>query len=309
VEDWWTEAQATNVAISTYESYRNTMKKFVAFLGFDDAARVTPDDVLRFKDHRLKEVNPRTGKTISPKTVKDNDLAGLKTLFRWGVVNRRMGNNPADGITIKLGKKTRTRSKAFTENEAKTILRHANKHVRKGKELPQVAAAKRWTPWLCAYSGARIGEMVQLRKQDLRREGDTWIIAITPEAGTVKNKEAREVPLHPHLLELGFVKFVQASVDGYLFIANADGDPRGRLQATKNRVTEFVREVVTDPRVQPNHAWRHLFKTIAREVDIQDTVVDAICGHAPDTEGKKYGDVTIRAKANGMKKFPKFSLT
>jgi integrase len=150
--------------------------------------------------------------------------------------------------------------------------------------------------------------MVQLRKQDLRHESDMWIITITPEAGTVKNKEAREVPLHPHLVELGFVKFVQASADGYLFIAKAEGNPSGRLQATKNRVTEFVREVVTDPRVQPNHAWRHLFKTIAREVEIQDTVMDAICGHAPDTVGKSYGDVTIRAKAKGMTKFPRFQL-
>ena len=40
------------------------MAGLVAFLGHDDAKRVTPEDVVRFKDHRLASVNPRTGKPI-----------------------------------------------------------------------------------------------------------------------------------------------------------------------------------------------------------------------------------------------------
>ena len=34
------------------------------------------------------------------------------------------------------------------------------------------------------------------------------VIRITPEAGTVKTDEARDVVLHPHLIELGFPEFV-----------------------------------------------------------------------------------------------------
>ena len=56
------------------------------------------------------------------------------------------------------------------------------------REMPQTAAAKRWVPWLCAYTGARVGEMVQLRKQDLRQVGELWVLRITPEAGTVKSE-------------------------------------------------------------------------------------------------------------------------
>jgi len=74
--------------------------------------------------------------------------------------------------------------------------------------MPQTAAATRWVPWLCAYTGARVGEIVQLRKQDLRSVGGVWVLRITPGAGTVKNKEAREVVLHPHLVEQGFPEFV-----------------------------------------------------------------------------------------------------
>ena len=117
------EAKATGRKPSTHESYRNTVAGLVAFLGHDDAKRVTPEDVVRFKDHRLASINPRTGKPISAKTVKDSDLSGLKTLFGWAVTNRKLTSNPVTGITIKLGKPQKLRGKGLTEEEAKAILR------------------------------------------------------------------------------------------------------------------------------------------------------------------------------------------
>ncbi|MXN66705.1 tyrosine-type recombinase/integrase [Stappia sp. GBMRC 2046] len=308
IEGWWQEAKATQRAVSTYESYRNTMARFVDFLGHDDARRVTKADVIAFKDFRLAQVNPRSGKPVSPKTVKDSDLAGLRAVFNWAVVNDRMASNPAEGVTIKLGKQTRTRSKGFTQGEAKALLAHALNHQR-GTEQPKTFAAKRWVPWLCAYSGARLGEIVQLRKQDILQEGGIWIMTLTPEAGTIKNKEAREVPLHEHLVSLGFLEFVRSSADGYLFLTPAkDGSTRGAWRGVKNRIAQFSREVVTDPNVAPNHGWRHLFKTIAIEAGIQERVIDAICGHAPKSVGATYGEVTAKAKADGLARFPRFEV-
>ena len=74
-------------------------------------------------------------------------------------------------------------------------------------------------PWLCACTGAHVGELAQLRTGDLRREEGYWIITITPEAGTVKTDEARDVVLHSHLVEL------------HLFLRPApDGDVLGPLR-------------------------------------------------------------------------------
>ena len=149
--------------------------------------------------------------------------------------------------------------------------------------------------------------MVQLRKEDVRNVGDVWAVVITPEAGNVKDKQAREVPLHDALIAQGFVKAADAGA--YLFLAAKSGDDiQGRWQATKNRLTDFAREVVTDPNVQPNHGWRHTFKTIGHEAGIQDSVLDAICGHAPKTVGGGYGSVTLAAKAKSLKLFPSFQL-
>lgn len=163
VEDWWREAKATGRKPNTHESYGNSMAALVAFLSHDDALRVTPEDILRFKDHRLASINPRNGKHIAAKTVKDSDLASLKTIFGWAASNLRMSTNPTTGITIKLGKPAKLRSKGFTDEEAKAILSVAT-ILERTVEQPWTFAAKRWVPWLCAYTGARVGELAQLRK-------------------------------------------------------------------------------------------------------------------------------------------------
>jgi integrase len=299
--DWWAEAEAGGRTISTYESYGRTIRQFADFLGHGDASRVTAEDVIRFKDHRIAE-------GLSLKTVRDSDLAALRSIFSWAVANRRMVSNPSDGVKIKTAKVVRTRAKGFTADEAKALLRQASGYVASAREHAKTAAAKRWAPWLCAYTGARVGEIVQLRKRDIRFAEDGWIIiTITPEAGTVKDKEERKVVLHAHLAELGFGDFVRGSKPGYLFLNAAEGaDIRGAWRTIKNRLTEFARVVVTDARVAPNHGWRHCFKTIGREVGIDRTILNAICGHTAGSVGDNYGQTSIAAQIRTFRLFPRF---
>ena len=298
VEDWWKEAKAAGRKPSTYESYRNTMSKLVAILKHDDVSRVTPQDIVRFKDVRIEN-------GVSPKTVKDSDLAGLKTVFGWAVMNRRMNINPAEGLTIKTSKPRKLRAKGFSDKEAVLILKHA-KNYKAGGEAPKLVAAKRWVPWLCAFTGARVGEMLQLRKQDVRREGKHWIVHVTPEAGPVKTDEARDVVLHRQVVESGFLNFLQTSGEGHLFISPSADElgVRKAVKTARNKVNTFVREVVPDPHVDPSHGWRHRFKTVGIDEGVEMRVLDAIQGHAPRNISEGYGEVTIRAKANAIAKFP-----
>ena len=298
LDGWWTEAKAAGRKPSTFESYRNTITGLTTFLGHQDAQRVTPEDVVRFKDHRL-------AKGISAKTVKDSDLSGLKTVFGWAVSNRKLPSNPATGITIKLGRPQKLRGKGLTEEEARAIL-SAALNVARGGELSGTFAAKRWVPWLAAYTGARVGELAQLRKQDVAKDGEHWTIRPTPEAGTIKTNEARTVVLHSHLVELGFPAFVETAPAGHLFLKpSKSGDVLGPLQGLKNRLAEFSRTIVRDPNVAPMHGFRHRFKTVGMEAGVSTRVLDAIQGHAARTAGDSYGDVTVKAMATAMERLPR----
>lgn len=64
--------------------------------------------------------------------------------------------------------------------------------------------------------------------------------------------------------------------------------PVPKIRATD--LSDWVRSLgVTDPNVQPNHGWRHRFKTLFRVVGIPEELADRIQGHAPKYKGGKYG--------------------
>jgi len=263
---------------------------------------VTADDIIAFKNHRIEQ-------GVSLKTIGMGDLSAIRQLYKWGVANRKVGHNPADGVKVAKQKKKRSRDPGFTDEEAVAVLSAAFHHKSVGKAVKHLSNGRRWLPWLCAYSGARVGEMTQLRKQDLRQENGLWIIKITPEAGTVKDGDFRDVPLHPHLVEQGFPDFVAKAADGYLFMkvyGNTDEAQRAAWKSAKNRLTDFVRTAVTDPDVQPNHAWRHRFITLARNLDIPWDTRCAITGHEPGEEGAKYGVASNEAKAAAIAKYPRY---
>ena len=303
---WWKEAEALGLSPSTHEAYAKAVSALTSFLGHDDATRVTPETIIAFKDHMLAQINTRTGKRLSAKTVKDSYLTGIKSVFGWAVSNRRLGSNPASAITIKLPKKVQVRESWFTREEVAAILNHALTAKRGKRQSWQEHALKRWVAWLCAYSGARLGEIVQLRKEDFRQDGKDWVMRITPEAGTVKSRKFRDVPLHRHIVEQGFVDFLTAAPEGHLFMWTGDG--RAAWRTAKNRMIVFVRQVVDDPNVQPNHGWRYTFKTVGSEAGIQDRILDAICGHRPRTIGETYTAATLPAKVRAMESFPRFAI-
>jgi integrase len=305
VEAWWREAERTGKSESTRESYTNTIKQLVAFLEHDEAHRVTVEDVRRFKDHRLATRKPN-GQLLSPTTVKNSDLAALKSVFGWGVANGRLAANPATDVTVARVSKVRLREREFTAEEAHKLLRAASA-LERGKELPQTHAAKRWIPWVLAFTGARVGEIAQLRRQDLRKEAveghpnGVWVLRITPEAGRVKTKQARDVPLHAQLVEMGFPEFVAGATGERLFLVpDAKGDIAGPLRGLKNRLSEAAREHVDDPGVSPNHSWRHRFRTVATESGVSGNVIDAICGWSAKSVGERYGSVTLKARADAI---------
>lgn len=295
-QEWWKEASRSGHSESTREAYDRAFRQLSAFLGHDDATRVSVANVIAFKDHRLG--------LVSSRTVMDGDLPALKSVFQWAVDNQKLRSNPAKGVRVTGNRKQKRRMRDFTPAEAALILAASDATKKAPREALQRWAARRWAPWLCAYSGARVGEVLQLRKKDILKVDGQIAMRITPEAVTVKGGEARTIPLHHHLVEKGFMAYVETASDGPLFMWS--GTERQAWRTSKNKLTEFVRQHVSDPSVQPNHGWRHTFKTIGREVGIEGFILEAICGHAPDTVGKQYGSVTVKTMANALERFPRF---
>lgn len=289
IKAWAAEAERTGAAPATIRRYQVAFRSFLAFLEHDDLSRVRMEEIIRYKDHRLVEQGR------SPKGIKDGDLAGLKVVLGWGVINGHLSENPAAGVTLKVVKE---KGVGYSEVGAVALLRLSLGHAGSERESAKMTAAKRWCPVLCAYSGARVGEIVQLRKHDVYRDLEGhWGMHIRREAGTVKGKRARWVPLHPHVIELGFLDFVDQSDDGHMFFNLPEGRNANRARATcYNRVTAFVRGAledagVYDPRVAPNHGWRHAFITRSRRCGMDQEKRRMITGHSGEgVDETEYGE-------------------
>jgi integrase len=124
--------------------------------------------------------------------------------------------------------------------------------------------------------------------------------ASAPRRARVKTGIYRDVPLHPQLVDEGLLAFVEACPPGRLF-----------RRYTHTELNQFVRRVLDLPPgrgVAPNHAWRHRFKTIAREAGLDLRAADAIQGHADGSASGGYGEWTVRALHRELVKLPALQL-
>ncbi|NEU13694.1 tyrosine-type recombinase/integrase [Methylobacterium sp. BTF04] len=304
LEEWFAAyAKASELAPSTQKRWLPALATLATYIGHDDLARVTPDNVADWVDDLA-----RGGRRA--KTIRDVYLASAKALFGWLKGTRKVAANPCEGLRVKVVEGPVLRDRSFTDAEASIILAAALS-PQKGRLSLEHSAARRWVPWLCAYSGARVGEITQLRRKDIRHENGVPILHITPEAGTVKTKRFRYVPIHPHLIEMGFLDYVSTR-PGPLFYDPARGrggsDANPISKKVGERLAAWVRKLgITDVGVDPNHGWRHAFKTRGRRGGMRDSVLDAIQGHVPQTEGGKYGEFPADVMANEMKLFPRYA--
>ncbi len=297
---------------ATAKVWKRHVKRFTAFIGHDDATKVTETDVVAWKEALLARANGE-GERLSRRTIRDSYLAAIKGLFAWAVENNKIGTNPA--ARVRLVGKTRgpkVRDRGLTDSEAAAIL-SATLEPTGSRLSPERALAMRWVPWICAYTGARVNEITQLRAEDISQEGGIWTIHITPEAGSTKNGEPRTVALHSHLIEQGFVSAIKGRTGPIFYdptLRRGGSDAHPQCKKVGEFLARWVRAKagVTDPNIWPNHAWRHRFKTQSRLVRMDIEVRDYIQGHATTTEAGGYGYVPPEVTAREIELLPRYKV-
>ncbi len=162
-------------ARSTVESWSYVFKAMATHFQQRSAASIVPEEAQEW-------ITSLVGPKRSARTVDNNYIAASKTVFGWAAEHRRIPRNPFGNVKVTIPKAVKLREKAFRPDERRTILRAALEIA--DTDTPE-NAARRWVPWLCAYTGARPGEITQLRGSDVVREDSIPALRITPEAGSV----------------------------------------------------------------------------------------------------------------------------
>lgn len=289
---WADHPEQGPVSRRTKARYRGVFGAVAAFMNNPDARNVTTDDLSRYVEARIKDDSP--GRLL-PKVARDVHKAALSSVYGWAKAKRIVPSNPAEGVAIKVARIARARRPEASDTETAEL-------VKAVLELPATApagtpdAAKRWAILITLYTGCRIGEATQLRKEDFTTTaGKLPMIRITPEAGDVKDKEARMVPVHGRLAELGLLAFVNAAPEGPLFY---DPERRRSAKATTPLYELAAKDVAAwsrehglgDPlQKRPMHSLRHRFILLARTAGMEGQYMRAITGHEAGDESERYG--------------------
>ncbi len=286
-DGWAAERKPTEKTRYTYE---RVLKSFMDFVGTDDVKIVTQKHVADWKAAMLAA-------GLTAKTIGAGKLSAVRAIFQWAADNSVIGDNPFAKVSISLKKKPGERKRGYTDEEAEMVLAAA-----KLEKAPHL----HWVPLLCAYTGARISEISQLRREDLVEVKGVWCVKLVPEAGSLKNASSeRSVPIHPKVLEAGFVKFVERTKAGAIF----SEVPPDRFGVRGGNMTKLVSKWVRglglkDTRVAPSHAWRHRFKTLCRRYGVSSDIGDALTGHTARTVADAYGAFEVVALHREICKLP-----
>jgi len=289
IEPW--EKGRENTRQRTRDEWKRRLRQFSEFLEHNDALAVTGKDLRRWRDHL------RT-KDYKAKTINESCIAPLKALFAAAEAEDVLKVNPFPSLKIAL-KKDKTKEKPrrpYTEAEAAKLLEAARKRT----------DALCWLTWLLAYTGARINELSQLRKEDVLKAGTIPLLRFT--TSDAKGHELktgssrRDVPIHKALVAEGFLNSVARAKTGWLFVDLPEGRYGRRGDAASKRYGRWARDAVgtTDKRAVA-HSWRHRIEDLLSEVECPDEVSDSILGHAREGQRATYGDGTpLQVKAKWL---------
>ena len=278
----------------TRYSWERVLKQLAGYLKHNDAAQLSADNLVAWKASLVAA-------GLKTKTIRDGKLAPVRAILQWGVDNRLLVQNPGERVTIDLKTKPLDRKRGYSDEEAIKVLKAS---------LEQTDTLRRWVPFICAYTGARVSEVCQIRAQDILQIDNVWCVRFVPEAGSLKNSGSeRAVPLHPALIDLGILKLAQKARQGSLF-AKASPDRFGSRGGNGAKIiARWVRSLgLDDPRISPNHSWRHRLRTLGRKYDLSTDILDAITGHQRKTVADRYGEFPIEALDRELRKIPRLDL-
>ncbi len=233
-------------------------------------------------------------------------LTRLKTLFKYAKMARYIDYNPAEIIslpkdTVRANKKRRPFSMdqlqvIFTSPLYTGCIDDDRGAFKPGPNV--VRRGRFWVPLLALWTGMRLNECCQLTVDDITNHGDIWVISVRPDPETgksVKNGDSdRLVPVHPELVRLGFIAFVQRqqqSNAGRLF-PELPRDVVGYLSGpfSKRYATYLDTLGIRDPKLT-FHSFRHNFADALRRADISSERQDALGGWTGAGSLRKiYGD-------------------
>lgn len=235
-------------------------------------------------------------------TTMNNYLAWASSFFDWAERNGYADRNPLRKMLLKNPKRPDEARAAYTSEDLQKLF-----------STPQYSDHRflhphyYWLPLLGLHTGARLNELCQLYIKNVRQEDGVWVLDINEAEPDQKIKTPaarRLVPIHPKLIDLGFLRFVEG--------LRQDGEARlfpdlkpmrdGAGQAASKWFARYRKPLgLYNQRPKKDfHSFRTTLINTLKQKGHAEVQVAAIVGHATEgltfgTYGKAYGPSVLVA--------------
>ncbi|WP_345850281.1 site-specific integrase [Shewanella algae] len=265
---------------------RKTFRDMITLLGDLRIDQFTKELAQRYKQHYSAKTD------LSVATI-NKYLTRVTALLQWASAHYGTPN-PMAGMSIRVSAKV----KVSKEREALTPFQ-----IKQLFQALPIGNAKRyayryWVPRLAAYTGARVGELAQLYLDDFTViDGHPCILirASHPDQSIKTPSSERAIPIHPKLIALGFLHFVERQRSlGHqrLFPELPKQEARGYSHAVSKWFHNFKRKLDWGER-ETLHGIRHAVATQLKRKEFSSDLVAGLLGHSHgsitfDRYGKEY---------------------
>jgi integrase len=241
----------------------------------------------------------KEGKPLLSPVTQQQYLGALRDVLDLAAKKKLIAVNPAEDIRpIKRDAiAADEKRKPFTLQQIADFFK-SDFYAECAKHTPPFAHDKPgwrfWLPLICLFTGARPNEIAQMHVADLKRtQAATWYLDIEStsdedeEGSAVKTLKTassrRKIPLHPELIKIGFVQFVELR-------KKAGSDPRLFLDLTPDKYGNFAWYALKRfnetflpvalklaPR-QSFYSFRHSWRDALRRIEAPAATLQAVGG-------------------------------
>src|SRR5688572_339120 len=234
-------------------------------------------------------------RTMNEDTAKKN-LSFIRSAFEYAANDGKIAVNPAVGIKIldKPATQVSTKKRQFKSDELQTLMLSPLFKACAGSDRVgqlakpgdvEVRDYRFWMPWVALYTAGRLEEVAKLTRDSLQQEDGVWFLHIE---GTKTERSVRDVPVHDHLIQLGFLEFAQKQQDR-LFPEYED-TKEGAKQFSKFFGRYMDKLHLSDPTIS-FHSLRHSWIGRAKKTSIPRDAWQQMSAHQDEKNvGDDYAD-------------------
>jgi integrase len=213
--------------------------------------------------------------TLSIASVR-NYIHKASGFFEWCLQMELTDINPFKGFKFKETKKASEHKEHYTNQELKRLF-STDIHTLGKHKCPY----QYWLPILASLTGTRLNELCQLYVSDIQFIDCCWVMNISDSHDDQKLKNTsskRTIPLHSHLISLGFIEYVK-SLDSNRIFPELKLTRDGYGSSVSKWFGRF-KSKIGFKKGHDFHSFRHTFTNELKQQSVSQVIVASIIGHS-----------------------------